>query len=240
MDGYIGLFEYTGAPNAPTNLQLVDNTAYIGVNWTLSDTTGVSSYEIWRSDASDTDEDFNRIIELTNSYAVSNPSMKYADYGHFMPNKGVKYYRVYALMNGIRSSVLSGSLSYLHNVGDVRDVIVSSTVDTIILKYTLPDDNRLDYVQIRHYASDSISEGEGSKENELLLSTLVYAGPNDMFTYNVISSERSKWHKFWISTVTKENIFYSKVDVGEYIEVAITYNINVVDISYSRESVSRA
>jgi hypothetical protein len=178
-------------PAAATNLVLSEASGVVTVQFNQSVTSGVDTYEVWRSTTS-TSTGFSKIAEVKTDDIIATmtvPDNKYA-------KKGLVYYTVYAVKRGIRSNALNGGITTTGNAPNVTNLVVNETVEGFIITYDIPNDSRVSGVTIKVHAHDnagSISESS---------SVQCYTGLSSYFFYKIPDLDLDKFHQFWIYTNT--------------------------------------
>ena len=187
-DSFTGSFYTT--PSAPTNLSLtqVDGTVVIQFNTASGE---VHNYEIWSSVGDTTnynligvvnEDNFSSSIELIDDTFNRNATM---------------YYSAYSVRHGKYSTALTGSITVSGNVADVTGMRVMESLEGYHLEWKLPNDNRLQQVDVKVDAADTLgglSEGASST---------FYTGIAEHTFYEVPEADANKFHQFWIYTITR-------------------------------------
>jgi len=179
-------------PAAPSNLVLTEVNDYVNVQFDQSASPSIDEYEIWRSETSST-SGFALIGIIKSDDAQ--PTMILVDDTY--TKQGALYYRIYAVKNGARSAALTGSITTTGIVADVTNLQITEDVDKFIIQYTVPDDRRLAYVEIKVDAQlNSIDLAE-------INATTIYQGKDGIYIYKIPDADKDKYHQFWVYTVTR-------------------------------------
>ncbi len=184
------------APNAPTSLNLTEIDDYIEITFDRSTSTDEDSYEIWRCEsAQDPSLESYSLIAIINQDNIDS-IMTILDNGYLYIDSPV-YYKIYTVRRGYRSTALEGNITPSNDVAEVTNMTVDVMNEAYSIIYDLPDDRRLANIQIKMHAhadSGSLSEGSAS---------LVYEGLDSNYLYIIQESDLTKYHQFWIYTITR-------------------------------------
>jgi hypothetical protein len=107
------------------------------------------------------------------------------------------YYKVYAVRRGVYSAALSGNVALTNDASDASSLLTVTQWDTFILTYVLPTERKFASVTIKKDAqvlAGSLSEGAAVQ---------VYSGIDNHYVYSIPDADLTKWHQFWIYTVTR-------------------------------------
>ena len=110
---------------------------------------------------------------------------------------GTVNYKVCAVNHEVRSDALTGSISITGNVADPTGLKVDADIDSFVIQYKLPQDNRLSHVEIwtdKHVSSGSLSEANAK---------LVYSGNAESFIYRIPEADYDLYHQFWVKSITR-------------------------------------
>lgn len=180
-----------GAPSAPTNSSLTEVADTVEVEFDkVTASEKVDWYEVWSSVGGTTD--YNLIGIVHEADAGTPTKVVDATYA----KKATIYYKIYSVRYGIRSSALSDNIALSNDASDVTGLATVAQLDTFILDYVLPTERKFSYVQIKRHAhavQGSLSEGSA---------TQVYAGIANHYVYTIPDADLTKWHQFWVYTVT--------------------------------------
>lgn len=182
---------WVDAPSAPTNSSLTEVSDTVEVEFDKVAASGdVDWYEIWSSVGGTTDY---CLIGIVPEADAGTPT-KVVDATY--AKKATIYYKIYAVRHGVYSSALSDNIALSNDASDVTGLDTVAQLDTFILSYVLPTERKFSYVQIKRHAhavQGSLSEGSA---------TQVYAGIANHYVYTILDADLTKWHQFWIYTVT--------------------------------------
>lgn len=178
------------APLAPTNLVLTTTGGFVNVSWHHVASNGLlDKYEVWSS--VEATEGYTLIGVVPGSEITETCSFTDAAVGTSEPI----YYRIYAVKNGAYSTALEGSVSITGTVGDVQNFVVTAHYDFYELNFKLPDDYRLDRIEIRVAKSGAPT---GMSEAG---ATLVYTGLTEHYLYSVPDADLNLYHQFFVKTI---------------------------------------
>ena len=176
-------------PNPPTNLILnqINNTVIIQF-----DSSGnYDRYEVWSSVGNT--NNYN-LIGVFNTDIITG-TMELTD-DTFNKN-GIIYYSVYSIKNGKYSTALTGSINVTGNVPDPSNMKVMETLHGYHIEWELPNDPRLQQVEVYVHSSPTFS---GLSES---LSTNFYTGLSTSTFFTPSETDSNNFHQFWVSSVTR-------------------------------------
>jgi hypothetical protein len=185
--------KYYFIPEPPTNLSLtqLSDSNVVNIQFTGSISKGIDRYEIYNSDDN---SDFS-LIGIVNSASIQENTSSFYDLLDVTlddQSSGSVYYKVYAYNNSNQSQPLTGSLVLTAPDLAVSDVTVTADNNVFILTYNIPDDRRVKNVKI--YVDSNDVEASVTQSS----AALVYTGKNTLFSYEVPSVDRTKYHQFYI------------------------------------------
>ncbi len=194
VTGNVVATSFTGSfyttPSAPTNLVLTQVGGTVTVEFD-SASGEVHRYEVWSSVGDTTNYNLIGVINEDNVTAT----MEVVD-DTFNRNATI-YYSVYAIRHGKYSTALSGNVTVTGNVADVTGMRVMEALEGYHLEWTLPNDNRLQQVEVNVDSADTLgglSEGASST---------FYTGIAEHTFYEVPEADANKFHQFWIYAITR-------------------------------------
>ena len=179
------------APAPPTDMLLSQVGDHINVQFSASETSGDLSYEIWSSVGNETSFGLIGLIppeDVTATMVVVDSTYD---------RKATIYYRVYALVNGCRSTALTGSLTATNDVAEVSNLTIDDFVEFYAVQFTRPVDRRLSHIEIKVDAQ--ADAGDLLESNAVL----VYSGLTESYIYKVKEADKDKYHQFWVYTITR-------------------------------------
>jgi hypothetical protein len=185
---------HTKTPNPPTTLALTEDGDTMDVRFALSDSSEVTEYEIWASFGTNTNYE---VVGIVNKVDIAGGSTTYTFTDDSYNRKGTIYYRVYAKNGSVRSSALEGSTTLLNTVADPTNLQVIANVDSFDIYYTVPQDRRLDHIEVLIDKQDV--EANLAESNAVV----VYSGLADRYTYKIPSIDYDKFHNVWVRSVTR-------------------------------------
>jgi hypothetical protein len=181
-------------PDPPTGLVLTEVSDTIQVQFNQSISSGVDQYEIWRSQG-DPNSGYALIGIIDKSMLAGTDPQTFID--DLYDRMTTLYYKVYAVRGGIRSGALSGNITPTYAVAQISNLQIIEDLDRFIIQYTLPDDRRIAYVNIKKDANaDSGLLAEGNAVS-------VYQGKSELFVYKIPAADMDKYHQFWVTTVAR-------------------------------------
>jgi len=180
-------------PDAPTNLTLLENDDKVQIQFKPpTEDLSINIYEIWSSVGNTTSYG---LIAQVKPEDIENNLASIIDKSYI--RKTNIYYKIYAITNGVRSSPLEGNITLVNNAHEAFYVSVVPYLESFMVQYTIPNDRRIDHVEVYKQA---LTSSTGFEETS---SDLIYTGTADSYTYKIPHTDIDKFHKFWIKTITK-------------------------------------
>ena len=176
------------APDAPTNLSLLEVDDTVEITFDISDGEWIEVYSSYESA-----DNFNLVSRVAASEWTGSPKIVDESFNR----KTTIYYRVYSVRVGIPSAALTGNVVLANDASDVTNLVVTDSVDHFIIEYDLPTENTFSHVTITRHADavgGNLSEGSA---------TQIYSGTNGHVYYSVLDADIGKYHQFWVTTVTR-------------------------------------
>jgi hypothetical protein len=177
-------------PSPPTNLSLTQEDGTVVVQFT-SASGDINRYEVWSSVGDE--NNYNLIGALNEDNFTA--SIQITD-DTFNKNDTI-YYSIYSLNHGKYSDSLTGNITVTGDVANVTDMRVMEALHGYHLEWTLPNDNRLQQVNVKVDSSTTLA---GLSEAN---STTFHSGLTEHTFYEVPEADANKYHQFWIDSVTR-------------------------------------
>ena len=177
-------------PSPPTNLSLTQEDGTVVVQFT-SASGDINRYEVWSSVGDE--NNYNLIGALNEDNFTA--SIQITD--DTFNKKDTIYYSVYSLNHGKYSDSLTGNITVTGDVANVTDMRVMEALHGYHLEWALPNDNRLQQVNVKVDSSTTLA---GLSEAN---STTFYSGLAEHTFYEVPEADANKYHQFWIDSVTR-------------------------------------
>lgn len=184
---------YLGPPDPPHNLILQEIEDYVVITFNLSPTIDVDEYQIWRSTDGKNYHFLNSVASIDIPEGATTLTLK----DNYYDRLTILYYKIHAARNGVKSSFLAGNIEVINQVPHPTNVEVIPDDEYFIIKYDIPEDRRLDYIEIykdAHIDQTMITESNAS---------LIYQGTADSFIYQIPETDKDKYHQFWVYSVTR-------------------------------------
>jgi len=181
------------APDALAGLETTEVDDYVVIEITGSTTSDTDTLEIWASQEA-FDSGFNLIGKIDKA-SLADYMVIYDD---SYTRKSQIWYRGYAIKTGKYSTVTNSNLTPSNDVSGVTNMHVVSEDDKIFIEYDLPNDRRLEEIEIWHDASltlGGLSYGSSKK--------CYSGGIRDNYVYEIVSTELNHYHQFWVNTITR-------------------------------------
>jgi hypothetical protein len=195
-DGYVGLYyvqDEFAPPTISGLISLTDMDTYVQMEF---DRVDCDIYSIYRSYLPDYSDEL-LVGELKDSLYGEELVITFID--DIFSRKTTIYYRVFVSSKGIPSTTYaSGNITVSGIVADVSSVASASKFDSFVLTYSPPKDRRYDGIQIKVDAQ--VIQGNLNEINAVEC----YVGTSEEFTYKIPNADLTKYHQFWIYTVTRE------------------------------------
>lgn len=193
-DGYVGLYyaqDEFAAPTISGLISLTDMDTYVRLEF---DRVDCDEYFIYRSYIADYSDEL--LIGQIKDNFFEEVSITFDD--ALFDRKTTLYYRVFVSRRGVSSTEhVSGNITVSGIVNDVTNIHAVSKFDSFVLRYTPPKDRRYDGIQIKVDAQ--AIQGNLNEINAVEC----YVGTSEEFTYKIPTADLTKYHQFWIYTITR-------------------------------------
>lgn len=191
---FAGYYKRVNIPDAPTNLQLTEVDDKVEVEFDLSDSPDIDYYEIWSSVGGETDY---ALIATISKDEIDPEDESVSIIDETYDTVTTIYYKVFAIYQGNYSASLDGNIVLAYSVPDPTSLTVKAETTSFTINYVRSTNRLLESVLITKDAqtnSGDLDEGNATE---------IYEGLASGYTYEIPVDDYTKWHQFWISSVTR-------------------------------------
>ena len=177
------------APNAPASVTATIVGETVDVTFAASTTSNIDAYLVYSSiDGSD-----YGLISIVPPEDFSS-SMSIID--NAFDETGTQAYRVYAVKLGKFSSAATDSISYTVASAEPTSMSVVNLNNAFFVQWNPPSSNSRFVTAYNVYKDENAVQGSLSRSN----ASLVYAGLNTNYMYQINGNNNNNFHQFWVET----------------------------------------
>ncbi len=193
-DGYIGVFQRPLYPDPVAGVSFNEVGDLLEVTWDIVPSGVSSDYEVWSSVGDQNNYD---LIAIVNNMEIASGEESVTVVDESYDASTIIYYKLFHKSVGYYSDPLESGIALTYSVPDPTNLDVAVGLNQIALSWTNDTSRLLKSVKVTHDANEvegNLSEGS---------SVEVFNGTAGGFTYEVLAADITKWHQFWISSITK-------------------------------------